>query len=116
MAYRVEFPGDFNVKTEICPENPREVSLPTNTGDTGDTGNDFVIGGRIIAVKICSHVLDDCIWLALDESFETDDGLAVFYAAEIPLLRDKPEETLRRTHEARLVFKGWKIVLPLGLQ
>jgi hypothetical protein len=34
---------------------------------------------RILAVLICSHVLECDIWLALDDSFNPGDGLAVFY-------------------------------------
>jgi hypothetical protein len=64
------------------------------------------------AVKICSHVLEACVWLALDESFSPDDDLAVFYASEIPLLRDKSEEALRKIHEIRLVYKGGKVIPP----
>ena len=72
--------------------------------------------GRTVAVKICSHVLDACIWLALDEHFKADDGLVVFYASEIPLLRGKSEETLRKIYEARLVFSGGKVVRPEEMQ
>ena len=69
---------------------------------------------KLSAVKVCSHVLDACIWLALDESFRTEDRLAVFYASEIPLLREKSEETLRKIHGARLVFNGGKVIPPGG--
>jgi hypothetical protein len=73
-------------------------------------------GEKLRAVKICSHVLDACIWLALDESFQAEDGLAVFYASEIPLLRHKSEETLRKIHEVRLVFNGGKVIAPEVMQ
>src|SRR3970040_854333 len=43
----------------------------------------------ILGVKICSRILEDEIWLILDRSFTPSDGLAVYYAEEIPLLRDK---------------------------
>ena len=38
--------------------------------------------GKIIAVKICSRVLDACIWFSFDPDFKPDDDeqLAVFYA------------------------------------
>ena len=72
--------------------------------------------GEIIAVKICSHILDACIWLALDESFKADDGLAVFHDSEIPLLRGKSEEMLRKIHEARQTFNGGRVIPPEEIQ
>jgi hypothetical protein len=62
--------------------------------------------GRIIAVKISSHVLDACIWLAFDDGFTPDDDepLAVFYADEIPLLKDKTMEQLKEIHKVKLTF------------
>jgi hypothetical protein len=84
---------------------------------SNDTQPD-ITEGHIIAVKICSHVLDACIWLALDDDFKPDDDerLAVFYASEIPLLRDKSEDTLRKIHETRLVFKGGRVIDPDEVQ
>jgi hypothetical protein len=62
--------------------------------------------GRIIAVKICSHVLDACIWFSFDPDFkpDNDESLAVFYAEEIPLLSDKTTEQLREIHKWKLTF------------
>ena len=60
------------------------------------------IEGRIIAVKICSHVLEAEIWFALDDSFNPDDGLAIFYPDELQFLKDKGSQTLRKIHEAKL--------------
>jgi len=66
--------------------------------------------GIIQAVKICSHVLEDEIWLILDRSFIPHDGLACYYAEEIPLLRDKTPEDLRQIHKAKLAFLGARIL------
>jgi len=66
--------------------------------------------GTIQAVKICSHILEDEIWLILDRSFEPRDGLAVYYAEEIPLLRDKTPEELKAIHAAKLRFPGCRIL------
>jgi hypothetical protein len=60
--------------------------------------------GRIIAVEICSEILRAHIWLAFDKSFDPKDGQAVFYADEIPLLKDKIAEQLREIHKVKLVF------------
>ena len=60
--------------------------------------------GRIIAVLICSHILEAQIWFALDDSFDPGDGLAVFYASELPILATKSPEQLREIHEVKLKF------------
>ena len=64
----------------------------------------------IQAVKICSHVLEDEIWLILDRSFIPHDGLAVYYAEEIPLLRNKTPEDLREIHKVKLAFPGCRVI------
>ena len=64
----------------------------------------------IQAVKICSHVLNDEIWLILDRAFIPHDGLACYYAEEIPLLRDKTPEELREIHKAKLAFPGCRVI------
>ncbi len=64
----------------------------------------------IQAVKICSRLLEDEIWLVLDRSFTSTDGLAIYYAEEIPLLRDKTPEDLRQIHKAKLAFLGARIL------
>jgi hypothetical protein len=66
---------------------------------------------RIPAIKICSRLLDACVWLAFDESFQPDpdEPLAVFYDHEIPILRDKTPEQLKRIHEIKLVFPGSRV-------
>jgi hypothetical protein len=60
--------------------------------------------GRIIAVEICSNVLQAHIWLAFDDSFNPGDGQAVFYADELPFLATKDAETLREIHKVKLAF------------
>ena len=66
--------------------------------------------GAILAVLIDSPILGAEIWFALDESFKPDpgDGRAVFYASELPLLRNKTPDELRGIHRAKKVFGGGK--------
>ncbi len=64
----------------------------------------------IQAVKICSHILEDTIWLILDRSFIPHDGLAAYYADEIPQLKNKTPEELRQIHLAKLEFPGCRII------
>ena len=64
----------------------------------------------IQAVKICSHVLEDEIWLILDRSFIPHDGLAVYYPEELPLLKTKTLEQLREIHKYKLAFPGARVI------
>ena len=53
------------------------------------------------AVKLCSAVLEDHLWLILDRSFEPRDGLAIYYPEELPILRTKPTQELRGIHKVK---------------
>ena len=77
--------------------------------------HDLRIDDNTTGILICSTVLDADIWVALREDFEPAPdlpNLAVFFASEIPLLRNKSPETLRKIHEARLAFNGGKVIPP----
>ena len=63
----------------------------------------------IQAVKITSTVLNDDIWLILDREFIPHDGLAVYYAEEIPLLKGKSLEDLKLIHQTKLTFPGARV-------
>ncbi len=65
--------------------------------------------GTIQTVKICSYAFQDEIWLILDRSFIPHDGLAVYYAEEIPLLKGKSLEDLRQIQRVKLTFPGARI-------
>jgi len=67
-------------------------------------------GETIQGVKICSHVLEDDIWLILDHSFVPHDGLAVYYAEELPELKTKTPGDLREIHRAKLAFPGARVI------
>ena len=67
-------------------------------------------GNTLRAVKICSAILEDHLWLVLDRSFEPRDGLASYYPEEIPLLRDKTPEELREIHKTKLAFPGCRVI------
>ena len=59
--------------------------------------------GRIIAVEICSEVLQSYLWLAFDDSFDPKDGQVVFYAHELEFLKTKTPEQLREIHKAKMI-------------
>ena len=64
----------------------------------------------IQAAKITSTVLGDDIWLILDRSFIPHDGLACYYAEEIPLLKGKSLEDLKLIHQTKLVFPAARVI------
>jgi hypothetical protein len=114
MAYRVALPKNKENFPQKA-DSPGSVSLPFNTGNSGNTGNTGnrtaadPTDGRITAVMIASEVLGADIWFALDDGFQTNDGLAVFYADELPFLATKDAATLREIHKAKLTFGGYKV-------
>jgi hypothetical protein len=112
MAYRVALPKN---KENFRPraESQGGLSLHSNSGNTGNSVNTAPATdpteGHIIAVEICSNVLEAHIWLAFDDSFKADDGLAVFYADELPFLATKDAATLREIHKVKLAFGGGRV-------
>lgn len=89
----------FNVIEKY--RNPVAPKLQDNSIDATE--------GRIIAVKIASTVLDADIWFVLQEPFEIDDGLAVFYPEELRFLAAKDAEQLREIHKVKLAFPGSRV-------
>ena len=103
MAYRVEFPLDFEKDSEVS----SGLSLPKITGKSGKDNQPIdVTEGRVIAYLIASEVLGCDIWFALDDDFEAGDGLAVFYADELSFLKYKDAQTLKEIHKVKLAFGG----------
>jgi hypothetical protein len=67
-------------------------------------------GNSLRAVKICSAVLQDHLWLILDRGFEPKDGLAIYYPEELAILKTKNPEELREIHKAKLAFPGCRVI------
>jgi len=67
-------------------------------------------GGKLKAVKICSAILQDHLWLILDRSFEPKDTLAVYYAEELAVLRTKTPEELKSIHKVKLAFPCCRVI------
>jgi hypothetical protein len=112
MPYRVALPKNKENFAQKA-ESLGAVLLPNNTGNTGNTGNIGPVADAtewpIVAVLIASEVLGADIWFALDDSFNPDDGLAVFYADELPFLATKDAETLKEIHKVKLAFPGSRV-------
>ena len=68
------------------------------------------IDGSVQAVKIWSRVLQDEIWLILARSFVPEDELACYYPEELPLLKGKTQDQLRKIHKIKLVFPGSRVI------
>ena len=68
--------------------------------------------GDIIAVLIDSTVMGAEIWLALRDDFKPDpaDTRAVYFADEIPFLRTKSPETLRKIHTVKLTWPSCRVI------
>jgi hypothetical protein len=62
-----------------------------------------------IESEICSNVLEAHIGLAFTDSFNPGDGLAVFYADQLPFLATKDAETLKEIHKNKLAFGGGRV-------
>ena len=67
-------------------------------------------GSNLKAIKICSAVLQDHLWLILDRSFEPKDNLAIYYSEELSELRDKTPEQLQEIHNVKLAFPGCRVI------
>jgi hypothetical protein len=68
------------------------------------------VGGKLKAVKICSAVLEDHLWIVIDRSFEPNDGLAIYYHEELTELKNKTLEQLREIHNFKLTFPRCRLI------
>lgn len=67
--------------------------------------------GNLRAVLICSALVEDHLWLIIDEAFTPPDDRARYYAEELAALGSKTPEQVVDAHKARLKTKliGGKI-------
>jgi hypothetical protein len=67
-------------------------------------------GGRLKAVKICSAVLQDHLWVVVDRSYQPTEDLAIYYPEELSELGSKTPEQLREIHRIKLTFSGCRVI------
>ena len=67
-------------------------------------------GKTLKAVKICSAFLEDHLWLVIDRSYQSTDGLAIYYPEELAELGTKTPEQLREIHKVKLAFPGCRVI------
>ena len=67
-------------------------------------------GNSLKAIKVCSAMLQDHLWLIIDRTFKPIDGLAIYYAEELSELGNKTLEQLREIHRVKLAFPGARVI------
>jgi len=103
---------DAKQSIEARPEN----KITSGEGDSFPTLRAWVVDrefdekGKLRGVLICSGLLGDHLWVLCDRSFEPRDNLAVYYAEEIPLLKNKTPDDIREIHKVKLVFPGSRVI------
>ena len=63
-------------------------------------------GEKPVAAKIFSHILQDHVWIALDPTFQADDGIPVYMPEEIRNLRGATPEDIRTFHRVKKELGG----------
>ena len=64
----------------------------------------------LLAVELCSALLEDHLWVVIDRSFDPKDGLAIYCPEELPELKNKSPEQLREIHNVKLAFPGARVI------
>jgi hypothetical protein len=111
MAYKPGAPENKGVFQQTESTLPGALSLLKNTGYGGYSGYgqsfDDVIDNTVVAV-LFDWPMAGPFWLALRDDFISGDGLPVFFASELPHLRQMtPDELRRRYAEKRVLGGGW---------
>ena len=69
---------------------------------------DGIVDENVVAVLIDSTILGAPVWFALQDGWQPKeaDGVSIFYASELPALRQKTPEQLRSIFNVKLAFGG----------
>jgi len=67
-------------------------------------------GQRLRALQLYSTLLQDCLWIVIDRTYQPSDGLALYYPEELSNLRGKSIEQLREIHKIKLVYPGCRVI------
>lgn len=68
-------------------------------------------GMRPIGAKIYSHILQDTVWVAIDPTFQANDGIPVYYPEEIQNLKGATPDEVQAVHRVKKEFGGKLIVV-----
>ena len=67
-------------------------------------------GEKLKAVKICSAILEDNLWVVIDRSYQPRDSLAIYYPEEFSELSSRTTDQLREIHRVKLSFPGCRVI------
>jgi hypothetical protein len=103
----------FSLADKFLAKSPKEALSLAVTRDLplrASIVSEIIDGGRLRAVKIFSPILKDHLYITFEPSFFSLDGLAVYFAEELPELRTKTPEQLREIHKVKLAFPGCRVI------
>ncbi len=89
----------------------REASKRTICNDNQRPAVEQIIDDNTVAVLIDSSILGAPIWFALRDSWQLDEPnrIPIFYASELPALRQKTVEQLRAIYITKLAFGAGRL-------
>jgi hypothetical protein len=103
MSY-LELAKKIQAELSLSPANPE----PSVWGDPNIVDT-LVENGEIVAVLICSKVLQSHVWFAFDDSWRParGDAAPIFFASELPHFRQMTADELRRRYDEKRCIGGW---------
>jgi hypothetical protein len=103
-----EIPQEAIRGTAISDERNLTAVTAVRKTDTSAPTVDLAIDDTVIAVLIDSAILSAAVWFAFSDDFQSGDDLPVFFASEMPFLRQMTEAELKRRYaEKRALGGGW---------
>src|ERR1041384_5619406 len=96
--------GYLTIAKKIQADLKPKLSTPDLVWSDPNLISTVIDNGEMVAVLLCSKILEAHVWLAFDDSFDPHDGRAVFYAHELSSLKAKTPEQLRKIFETKLAF------------
>jgi len=67
-------------------------------------------GNKLGAMKFCSPLLNDHVWIVRDARPVPADGLARYDVDELEILESKTSEQVVNVHKVKLAFPGCKVI------
>jgi hypothetical protein len=95
----------------LTAQDKEEAKRIATTGQRPTSDPAVLVDGSIVAVLIDSSVLGAPIWFAFADRWKNSqpDGIPIFYASELPTLREKTPEQLRSILNIKRFFGGGQV-------
>lgn len=95
----------------LTAEDRAEAKRLAGIPETAPVTFDSIIDDHTVAVLIESTILGGFIWFALRDSWQPDEPnrIPIFYASELPALRQKTVEQLRAIYITKLAFGAGRL-------